>query len=244
MKHKPAPIEVSFLPCPRCKLPHHRDQACEQAEIAEIQIRSARSFKKPQTTKRVRLTREIRKKINAGEHPQLTFKVDIECPVQSGDVIQITALLWIGITKIRRDLKAMLWVVDYIEHNERPRFLRQRTHAADFKAMKERNEGKIDSEKDSDAAEESGYTTSTGSAMAAEPEVVPRDYQQQLTDQSKRDHLAAWEADQEIIREAISRLRDHPDVGQRGSELNLMEAQLRRIDVKVRRGQAREENAA
>jgi len=243
LKHKPAPIEVSFLPCPRCKIPHHREVPCEQAEVAEIQIRSARSFKKPQATKRVRLSRETRKKINAGDHPQLTFDASIECPVKPGDIIQITALLWIEITKIRRDLKAMRWIIDYIEHNERPRFLRQRTHAADFEAMRERNEGKIDSEKDSAAAEESGYTTSTGSAMSAEPEVVPRDYQQQLTADSRRQHLADWEADQMIIREAISRLRDNPAIKERDSELRFLETQLERIDVKVRRGQATEEAA-
>lgn len=238
MKHKPAPIEVSFLPCPRCKIPHHREIPCEQAEAAEIQIRSARSFKRPTTTKRVRLSRETRTKLTRGEHPLLTFMASVACPVQQGDVIQITPLLWIGITTIRRDLKKMEWIVDYVEHNERPRLLRQRTHALSFDAMKDRHAGKVDVIKDAEAAEESAYTTSTGSSMTNEPEAVPRDYAEKISIEAKREELRPWETAKQNIEAQITELEQDPVIGKRGSELRFMKTQLERIDQKVREDEA------
>lgn len=213
-KRKPAPVTV-YMP------------------DGGIQVRSARSFQKPKAKKQVRLTREIRSKINKGEHPRLTFPVDTACPVEAGDVIQITPLLWIGITTIGRALDH--WAVDYIEHNERPRFLRARTHAADFDAMKERNKGKTDVEKDLAAAEESSYTTSTGSAMNSEPEAVPREYADQLAVEARAEELRPWEASRAVIEAEILRLEEDPTAGKRRSELRHLKNTLDRMDGKLRR---------
>lgn len=204
-------------------------------ETGEIQVRSARSFQKPQTTKAVRLSRETRTKISRGDHPQLTFPMVKACPVESGDEIRITSLLHIEITKIKTDRMNQLYVVDYIEHNERPRLLRARAHAADFDAMKERIEGKSDSEKDELASEDSHYTTSTGSAMKGEPEAVPRRYQELLSEESHREGLRPWETARVEIEGQIARLEEDPLVGKRKSELKFLKTQLQRIDEKVRR---------
>jgi len=217
MKRKPSPVTV-YLP------------------NGEIQIRSARSFRKPQLTKRVRLSQETRKKIGRGEHPHLTFPVDAPCPLEPGDVIQITPLLWIGITTISRALDH--WAVDYVEHNERPRLLRERTHAADFDAMKERTEGKTDAEKDAMAAEESAYTTSTGSAMRGEPEAVPRDYTELLAAEASREELRPWETVMTEIERQIERAEEIPVSSKRRSELKFMRTQLQRMNEKIRRDAA------
>lgn len=204
----------------------------------EIQIRAARSFKKTPKTKPVRLSREIRKKISAGDHPRLTFPFEKDCPVESGDRIWITRLLWIEITTVDRDGLERRWVADYIEHNERPRLLRARAHAADFDAMKDRLDGKVDRAKDVEAAEESGYTTSTGSAMKGEPEAVPREYQEQLSEGRRRDHLAAWEEQRTTIEEAVAKLRENPEIN--NVELGIFERRLNRIEKQIRRGEANE----
>ena len=204
----------------------------------EIQIRVARSFKKKLERKPVRLSRETRRKISGGEHPRLTFPFGKPCPVEPGDGIWITKLLWVEITKVDRDGLEERWVADYVEHNERPRLLRARTHAADFDAIKERLDGKIDKARDIEASEESGYTTSTGSAMKGEPEAVPREYQEQLSEGRRRDHLAAWEEQRAAIEEAVAKLRENPEID--NVELGIFERRLKRIEKQIRRGQAKE----
>ena len=76
--------------------------------------------------------------------------------------------------------------------------------------------------------------------MKGEPEAVPRQYQEELSEESRRDHLAIWEAERATIEASIARLRDNPAVAKRDSELRFMQTQLKRIDAKVRRGQANE----
>lgn len=227
-------VRVSFAPCPRCGEPHDRKKRCSRAKPVEPAIASARSLRsKANEAQQFKLTREQRQALYAGKHPRLTFDAMKPCPVEAGQIIELSTNLWLGIKSTKRvqEGRVFVWLIDYTAHQDRPRLLRASPHEIDFKAIKERKP--LNHDEEVRAAEESAYTSSSNAALKGAGEEISREDQERFTEAAKTETLAGLHKLWESLSAQLKDLEEHPDMAGASSELRFVRTKLQQIQEKI-----------
>jgi hypothetical protein len=128
----------------------------------------------------LRLTREQRVEIFAGNYPRIAFPGDRPCPVGPGDVHRLSAKVSIAVLGVRRHRKTGEHILQYAVRDDRPRLLRSGVRDFDFDAIRRSyDEHGMPAEPDAEVIErarvEGAYTTSPRAALPGEPEAVDDD---------------------------------------------------------------------